>query len=96
LSEYQLQLTFGSVFTRNQYRDSYTVEAGISGADSSLIVLSNLGADAVKEWAVSKVAIEDGKFCHENLHSFFTLQGATKQYCQAIGVPWEDSIDDYS
>ena len=98
LLEYQQQPDFWAVFSRNEYRDSHTISAEISQVDSALIVLCELGVDAVKPWANSRVTIENGKFCHENLGSCFTLEGAEKQYCLALGLPWEggDSIDDYA
>ena len=97
LLEYQQQLTSGTVFSRNEYRDSHTISAEISHVDSALVVLCELGTDAVKPWANSRVTIENGQFCHENLGSCFTLDGAKKQHCLALGLPWEggDSIDDY-
>ncbi len=97
LLEYQQQLTSGTVFSRNEFRDSQTISAEISQADSALIVLCELGTDAVKPWANSRVTIENGQFCHENLGSCFTLDGAKKQHCLALGLSWEggDSIDDY-
>jgi hypothetical protein len=98
LLEYKKQLTSGAVFSRNEYRDSRTVSAEISQADSALIVLCDLGPDSVKPWANSRVTIENGKFCHENLGSCFTLEGARKRHCLALGIPWDggDSIDDYA
>lgn len=98
LLEYQRQLTAGAVFSRNEYRDSHTVSADVSLVDSSLVVLCELGIDEIKPWGNSRVTIEDGEFCHENLGSCFTLEGAKKQYCLALGLPWEggDSIDDYA
>lgn len=98
LFEYQQCLTPGAVFSRNEYRDSHTISAEISQVDSALIVLCELGNHAVKPWANSRVTIESGKFCHENLGSCFSLEGAEKQFCLALGLPWEggDSIDDYA
>ena len=97
LLEYREELTSGGVFSRNQYGVSRTLSAEISQDDSALIVLCELEANAIKPWANSRVTIEDGKFCHENLGSCFTLEGAEKQHCLARGLPWEggDSIDDY-
>ena len=94
---YKEDLTSGSVFSRNQYGESRAVSAEISQDSSALIVLCELDSNAVKPWANSRVTIEDGRFCHENLGSCFTLEGAEKQNCLARGLPWEggDSIDDY-
>lgn len=98
LLEYKQQLTSGTVFSRNEYRDSHIISAEISHVYSALVVLCELGADVVKPWANSRVTIENGKFCHENLGSCFTLEGANKQHCQALGIPWEggDTFDDFA
>jgi hypothetical protein len=97
LLAYKEDLTSGSVFSRNQYGESRAVSAEISQDSSALIVLCELDSNAVKPWANSRVTIEDGRFCHENLGSCFTLEGAEKQNFLARGLPWEgaDSIDDY-
>ena len=98
LLEYQQQLTSGAVFSRNEYRDSHIISAEISHVNSALVALCELGTDAVKPWANSRVTIEDGTFCHENLGSRFTLEGAKKQHCLALGLPWEggDTFDDFA
>lgn len=98
LLEYKQELTSGSVFSRNQYGESRALSAGISQDESALIVLCELEANAIKPWANSRVTVEGGKFCHENLGSCFTLEGAEKRHCLARGLPWEggDSIDDYA
>jgi hypothetical protein len=98
LQEYKQELTSGNVFSRNQYGESRAVSAEISQDDSALIVLCELESNTVKPWANSRVTIGGGKFCHENLGSCFTLEGARKRHCLALGLPWEggDSIDDYA
>jgi len=98
LLEYQQRLVSGTVFSRNEYRDSHVVSSEISKVDSALIVLCELGTDELKPWANARVTMENGKFCHENLTSCFTLEGAKKQHCLALGIPWEggDTFDDYA
>jgi len=98
LLAYKQQLTPGTVFSHNEYRDSHTISAEISDVDSALIVLCELGTDSIKPWANARVTIENGEFCHENLGSCFTLKGAEKQHRLELGLPWEggDSIDDYT
>jgi len=97
LHEYRRRLTYETVFSRNQYGDSCAMLAEIGQDDLSLIILCELGPDAIKPWAISRVMIEAGELCHENLGSCFTKEGAEKQYSLALGLPWEggDSIDDY-
>jgi hypothetical protein len=93
LNEYVEWLSFAAVFARNQYGESVVVTADM-GKDDVVSVLCR-SASSVKDWAVAKVFIEDGKFCHENAGSFFTLQGALKGHCKIVGQPCEESIDDF-
>ena len=94
LSDYLERLRFGTVFARNRYGESFVVTAGM-GEDHTLSVLCNMQT-GVKEWTLARIFLEDGSFCHESGGTFFTLQGALKAHCQAIGEPFEESIDDYA
>jgi hypothetical protein len=94
LTEYAKRLNFGTVFARNQYGQSLVVTA--DGGDGLLSVVCNLSENPIKNWSVAKVTIENEKFVHENVHSYFTLQGALKAHCNLLGIPFEESIDDYS
>ena len=96
MGEYCERLKDSEVFSRNDYGESKVVSAELSESSETLVVLSNIPS-GVKEWALAGVSIEDGLFVHENLGSFFTLEGATKEYVLKRGLKWEggDSIDDY-
>ncbi len=94
LGEYASRLKFGTVFARNAFSESLTVIA--TEADGVLSVLCKLPENPVKEWALAKVTIENGKFVHENVRSYFSLQGALKEHCNLLGVAFEESIDDYT
>jgi len=52
---------------------------------------------AIKPWALAQVTFEDGLYVHANHGSFFSEEGAEKQFCIAQGMEWTggDSIDDY-
>jgi hypothetical protein len=65
--------------------------------DAMLSVLtSNTQEGAVKPWAVAKVTIENGKFVHESIGSFFELNGAKKAHFELLAIPFSgESIDDY-
>ena len=96
LTEYAGRLKSGTVFARNQYGQSLVVKA--AEGDGLLSVACNL-PESFKEWAVAKVTIENGKFIHEAVRTCFTLQGAMKEHCILLGLPFEEfegSIDDYS
>jgi len=94
LSVYAELLTFGTVFARNSFGDSLIVVA--QEGNGLLSVVCNLQGNPVKEWALARVTVENGKFVHENIRAYFTLQGALKQHCRLLAVPLAESIDDYS
>ncbi len=51
--------------------------------------------DGVKDWAVACVSIEENKYIHESISTFFTLEGAIKTHCMILGDTWDESFDDY-
>lgn len=95
LVEYARRLTAGSVFARNAYGDSLTVMA--AQGDGFLSIVSHQPSNSIKGWAVAKVTIEDGKFVHEAMGTYFTPEGAEKKHCGLLGRPFEgETIDDYA
>lgn len=92
LSEYAARLKFGTVFARNSFGESKIVIA--EERSGHLSVLCNLSENPIKEWALTRVTAEKEKFVHENVRSYFTLQGALKKHCKLLEVPFEESIDD--
>ena len=66
--------------------------------DKPLYVMteSSEGEAAIKRYALAKITYEDGLFVHTG-HTFFTNEGAEKQFTLAQGLEWTggDSIDDY-
>src|SRR5262249_51457791 len=94
LSEYAARLKFGTVFACNSFGESRTVVA--EQGSGLLSVVCNLPENPIKEWAVTKVTLENGRFVHESVSTFFSLQGALKEHCSLLKVPFEESIDDYT
>ncbi|OIQ41740.1 MAG: hypothetical protein BM563_00035 [Bacteroidetes bacterium MedPE-SWsnd-G1] len=95
IEKYKEKLTKGSTFSKNQYGESSVAESQLSEDMSVMIVLTT--SNSIKPFALAKVYIENEKFVHENLGTFFTLIGAQKQLNLVLGLEWtgEDSIDDY-
>jgi hypothetical protein len=64
---------------------------------TALFVLGTQEEGAVKPWSLARVTLEGGRFVHESCGTFFSLEGAEKQFTLIQGMPWdgEDSIDDY-
>lgn len=94
LSEYAERLKFGAVFARSTLGESKVVT--VDEKEGLLSVLCNLAENPIKNWALTKVTIENGKFVHESVRTFFDLQGALKEHCRLVDLPFADSIDDYS
>jgi hypothetical protein len=97
LVDYFNKLIKGEVFTRNQYGESKVALASLSENSDKLFVICN-NSQGVKEWSFAQVFIDTNYFVHESLGTFFTLNGAKKQFTLAQGLEWEggDTIDDYS
>jgi hypothetical protein len=94
LGEYATRLKYGTLFAYTSYGESRTVIAEM--AADCLSIVCNLAHNPVKQWALAKVTVENGIFVHENIGSYFTLQGALKAHCRLLQVPLEESIDDYT
>lgn len=97
LSAYKESLTKGSVFSKNVFGESIVKDADINSATSELLVMTKNEQTAPNPYALAKVYIEQDKFVHESIRTFFTSIGAQKQFTLALGLEWEgeDSIDDY-
>ena len=61
------------------------------------LILGEHGEGAIKPWSLAQVTFEDDNFVHESLGTFFTHEGADKEFTLAQGLPWEggDTFDDY-
>lgn len=95
LTEYAGNLKNGAVFSRDSYKET-TVIMAKQGDGLLSVLLESREKDPVKPWLVSKVTIENEKFVHESLGSFFELNGAKKVYFKLLNIPFEgESIDDY-
>ena len=94
LGEYANRLDFGTVFSRTSFGEALTVVAEQGG--ELLSVLCKLAGNPIKEWALTNVAVENGKFVHESVRTYFSLQGALKEHCELLDVPLNESIDDCS
>ena len=95
LAEYANNLPAGAVFSRDRYKECLVVMAESGGSLLSVLVESK-EENAIKPWAVTKVTIEDGKYIHEAMGTFFELNGAKKTHYGLLGIPFEaDSFDDY-
>lgn len=97
LKAYLNNLKTGSVFSISPYGKTDTLKAALSADGTALFILGVGEAGAFKPWTLATVTHEDSNFVHENCGSFFSSDGAEKQFTLIQGLPWDggDSIDDY-
>ena len=99
LATYAENLKGREVFAQNQYCASLIINSGFSEDRQSLYVMteSSEGDAAIKRYALARITYENGLFVHTTVHTFFTKEGAEKQFTLAQGLEWTggDSIDDY-
>lgn len=86
-----------AVFAVTRFGQTKVVQAALSHNRTELFVLGEQDGEAVKPWSLARITYETGEFVHESRGTFFTPQGAEKQFTLIQGLPWEggDSIDDY-
>ena len=62
----------------------------------AIVIITNIPS-SVKTLGLVKVTFEDGYYLHTNLGSFFTEEGAEKEFVLAQGLEWTggDTFDDY-
>ena len=96
LQDYLDKLKQGAVFAQNKYGKSIVESAAYNENSDALLVLCK-NPDGIKEWSLAKVFLENDLVVHESISTFFTAEGAQKQFTIGQGLIWEgeDSIDDY-
>ena len=92
---YLKNMANGKIFNTNQYGDSIIQDFAAIG-NNAIVVISSIPS-AVKSFALAKIVFENDYYIHESLGTFFTYEGAEKQFTLAQGLEWTggDSIDDY-
>lgn len=99
IEAYAENLKTGLVFCRNDIYSSLVSKIAISDDRQMLYVLSESteGKMAIKPWALAQIVYENGLYIHTSIQSFFSQEGAEKQFCLEQGLEWSggDSIDDY-
>lgn len=100
LHNYAARLECGTIFSCNRYGKSVVEIAELNKIGTCLSVLC-ITDSGVKNYALSKITFEEGKFIHAGKGTFFDHNGAEKSHCQLIGKVWEEPegyewcIDDY-
>ncbi len=95
LKEYVKNLSIDTVFSRDRYKESLVVMAELGDGFISVLTAST-EENPVKPWALAKVTVENGKFIHEAISTFFKLDGGKKRHFELLGIPfYGELIDDY-
>jgi len=99
IKTYAENLKTGSVFCRNDIYSSSVLKSSVSEDKQTIYVMSESteGTISIKPWALAKITFDNGQFIHTSIKTFFSSEGAEKQFCLAQGLEWNggDSIDDY-
>lgn len=98
LISYAVNLTKGTILSRNNYYSSLVINSGFSEDHQALYVMTESLQEegVVKRYALTRITYENGLFVHTG-RTFFSREGAEKQFTLAQGLKWTggDSIDDY-
>jgi hypothetical protein len=98
LAAYAEKLKAGAIFSRNDFSTAVVLEAAIADDGQSIWVMcEQADAGALKPWSLAQVTHENGLYVHTGFGTFFSKEGAEKQFYLARGLEWagDDSIDDY-
>ena len=92
---YLNNLSEDAIFTENQHGKSTIVK--YATIDNNAIVIITTILSSTKPFGLVKVSFENGYYLHTNLGSFFTEEGAEKEFLLAQGLKWVggDTFDDY-
>ncbi|MCX6293761.1 MAG: HNH endonuclease signature motif containing protein [Sphingobacteriales bacterium] len=98
IANYAANLNVGNPFSKNHYFNSIIEDFAISKDESTLWVMcKNVEPNAIKPYLLAEIKIENNKFVHNNLGSFFKNDGAKKQFTLLQGLEWTegDTFDDF-
>jgi hypothetical protein len=95
VAAYAANLVAGAVFSQNDLSTHKVLESALIDDDQAVCVMCE--SDGLKPWSLAKITFEDGLYVHTSISTFFSKEGAEKQFCLARGLEWTggDSIDDY-
>lgn len=99
IRKYFENLSIGLKFSHNRYGSTRVLKTAIVDEDNTLYVMTEIAEDStnIKSYALAKITFDNRTFVHEAIRTYFTLDGAEKEFTIAQGLEWTggDSIDDY-
>jgi len=95
IKAYAARLTTGAVFSCNDFSTHEILKAMIIDDGQSISVMCE--SDGMKPWSLAKITFEDGLYVHTSISTFFSKDGAEKQFSFTCNLNWTggDNIDDY-
>lgn len=95
IEDYLCNLYKDAEFSKNTFGVS-NIEKFISVNSDYILVITTIPL-SFKPFALTKITFENDFYVHESLGTFFTIEGAEKQFTLQQGLEWtgEDSVDDY-
>lgn len=95
IAAYAANLVAGAVFSQNDLSTHKVLETALIDNDQAVCVMCE--SDGLKPWSLARITFEDRLYVHASISTFFSKEGAEKQFCLARGLKWTggDSIDDY-
>ena len=95
LAAYAEKLEVGATFSHNDFSTHVVLEAAMIDDGQSICVMCK--SDETKPWSLAKITFEDNLYVHTSISTFFSEEGAEKEFCLVRGLKWTggDSIDDY-
>lgn len=91
ITVYSEKLKPGLLFCKNNTYSSLVSKSSVSSDCQSIYVITETKG-ALKPWALADITFENNLFVHSNLGSFFTQQGAEKEFCLAQGHEWSGGV----
>lgn len=97
LKTYFDRLRTGMVAVVSPLGDTRVGKAAMSEDGRAVFLLGEHGEGAIKPWSLAQITYEDGQFVHESYGTFFTPEGADKEFTLIQGLIWEggDTFDDF-
>ncbi|ANB33901.1 hypothetical protein M2324_004039 [Rhodovulum sulfidophilum] len=97
LAVYFERLKEGEVFAISSFGQTKVAKAALSAYRAAVYVMGEHEEGAIKPWSLAAVTLEAGNFVHESCGTFFTLEGAEKEFTLIQGLQWEggETFDDY-
>ena len=87
LEAYKQNMIIDGIFSRNRYGESLLKDVDYTPERDALIVLT-YQPGSTKEWCLCATYVDNGKFIHESISSYFQEDGGRKYFTIYTGGVW--------